>query len=70
MVRKSVISSNLKSVGYDSFQMVLEIEFLEGSVYQYYGVPQSVYANLMSAPSYGMYFHADIRNNYRYSQVG
>ena len=70
MVRKSVISSNLKSVGYDSFQMVLEIEFLEGSVYQYYGAPQSVYASLMSASSHGMYFHADIRNNYRYSQVG
>lgn len=70
MFRQSVISSNLSSVGYSSSQMVLEIQFNDGAVYQYFGVPQSVYTSLMNASSHGTYFHAYIRNVYRYTRVG
>lgn len=70
MYRTKVSSSNLSAVGYNSFQMILEIEFNDGAVYQYFGVPQNVYYGLMSATSHGKYFHAYIRNNYRCSRVG
>ena len=70
MYRTKVSSSNLSAVGYNSFQMILEIEFNDGAVYRYFGVPQNVYSGLMSATSHGKYFHAYIRNNYRYSRVG
>ncbi len=70
MYRTKVISSNLSAVGYDSFQMILEIEFNDGAVYQYFGVPQNVHSGLMSASSHGRYFHAYIRNNYRYARMG
>ena len=64
MYRIPVSSSNLASVGYEGG--ILEIEFKSGLVYQYSGVPASVYEALMSAPSRGKYFSANIRNNSSY----
>lgn len=67
MERIPVSSSNLASVGYQNG--ILEVAFKSGSVYQYTGVPESVYEALMSAPSHGKFFAAFIRNNYPYRQV-
>jgi len=69
MKRTPVISSNLKSVGYDPKTRVLEIEFLNGAVYQYDNVPLEVYKGLMKASSHGKYFHAHIRDRYPYRRV-
>lgn len=70
MQRQNVSSSNLSSVGYDPHQMVLEIQFKDGSVYQYFGVPQSIYVSLINASSHGKYFHANVQNNYRCTRIG
>lgn len=67
MERIPVSLSNLASVGYQDG--ILEVAFKSGSVYQYTGVPESVYEALMSAPSHGKFFAAFIRNNYPYRQV-
>lgn len=64
MERVPVASSNLVSVGYHGASEILEVEFKSGRVYQYMNVPQIVYDQLMSAPSQGSYFSANIRNNY------
>lgn len=69
MRRTSVSSSNLASVGYDPEQFILEVEFLSGSVYHYYDVPEQVYRGLMGASSHGTYFGEYIRMSYQYSQV-
>jgi len=69
MERRPVISSNLKSVGYDTDSQMLEVEFHSGAVYQYYGVPQSLYEGLLNAPSHGKYFHRYIRNQFPYRRV-
>ncbi len=69
MKRISVYSSNLASVGYEASTSTLEIEFHSGSVYQYYGVPERVFQELVDAPSKGKYFHRNIRNRYSYTQV-
>ena len=69
MIRKPVVSSNIRSIGYDGANQVLEIEFHSGGVYQYYSVPASVYNALMQAPSHGQYFHRHIRGVYRYQEV-
>lgn len=53
MERIPVSSSNLASVGYQDG--ILEVAFKSGSVYQYTGVPESVYEALMSAPSHGKF---------------
>jgi len=70
MKRTSVYSSNLVSVGYDLSSQILEIQFPDGSVYQYNRVPQEIYINLMNADSHGQYFYAMIRNSYQYRIIG
>ena len=70
MKRTSVSSSNLASVGYDSNAQILEVEFLHGGVYQYSGVPPSVYAGLMTASSHGSYFDQNVKKaGYNYRKV-
>lgn len=69
MYRQPVISSNLASVGYDADSMILEVEFNNGSVYQYYNVPASVYRGLMSAPSHGSYLAHNVKGIYNYRRV-
>ena len=69
MERTSVTSSNLASVGYDSNNQILEIEFKDGGVYQYFDVPEDVYEALMSADSHGKYFSANIRNDFNYKKL-
>lgn len=61
MNRTSVSSSNLASVGYDPKNMILEIEFHNGGIYQYLNIPESVYNGLMSADSHGKYFDTYIK---------
>ena len=61
MKRASVVSSNIASIGYNLEQQILEIEFLNGSVYRYSGVPESLYLGLMSASSHGSYFDSYIK---------
>ncbi len=71
MERQQVQSSNLASVGYDSSTATLEIAFLNGGVYQYYGVPEEVYRDLMSAGSHGSYFDQHVKKaGYSYAKVG
>jgi len=71
MQRIPVESSNLASVGYDPKIEVLEIEFHSGGIYQYSGVPQSIYDGLMNAASKGKYFHQNIKNSgYPYFKIG
>ena len=65
----AVPSSNLRSVDYD-WSGTLTIEFHSGGVYEYYGVPESEYSALLRAQSHGKYFHAHIKNRYRFQRVG
>lgn len=69
MDRKIVKSSNLKSIGYDQSSNILEIEFLSGGVYQYFKVPSQIYLGLMNATSKGNYFHANIKEKYKYNRI-
>lgn len=69
MERKQVKSSNLKSVGFDGQNKVLEIEFWKGSIYQYFKVPQQIYDELMKASSLGTYHHRKIKGRYRYVRI-
>jgi len=57
-------------VGYDTSSQILEIQFLTSGIYQYLGVPASVYQSLMFAPSKGGYFERAIKDVYRYRKVG
>ena len=70
MKRIPLKSTNIVSVGYDSENSVLEVEFRSGSVYQYFQVPEKIFAGLMSARSKGQYFDAYIKKGkYTYKKM-
>ncbi|WP_082971826.1 KTSC domain-containing protein [Rheinheimera sp. SA_1] len=69
MERVSVSSSNIDSVGYDEYSSTLEIAFHNGSVYQYFDVPQQEYIALVNAGSVGGYLANNIKGKYRYSKI-
>ena len=70
MERRGVQSSNVGAIGFDQASQTLEVEFLNGSVYQYYGVPDHLYEQIMQTPSKGSFLHTYIKNQYPYSRVG
>ena len=64
MERKRVNASNIRSVGYDAAQQVLEIEFSSGSIVQYSGVSPDVHRRFMGAPSPGSFYQDQIEENF------
>lgn len=68
MQMQHVSSSDLNAVGYENG--TLYIRFISGGLYQYSGVPESVYHGLMAAGSHGRYFHAHIKGRYPYARIG
>lgn len=69
MNRQAVTSSNIASIGYDANSQTLEVEFLNGGIYQYFDVPQYLHEELMNASSHGQYLAQNIKGVYRYSKV-
>jgi len=65
--RIPVSSTNVASVGYEN--QVLEVEFLNGNVYQYFYVPESIYQRLVSFPHPGTYLAAAVKGRYPYQRI-
>ncbi len=70
MDRQLVASTNIASIGYDEPSETLEVEFNNGTVYQYYNVGSALFEQLMQSTSKGQFLNAYIRNAYPYSRVG
>jgi hypothetical protein len=62
-----VNSSSVRSVGWSDG--TLELEYVNGSTYQYYDVPQTTYAGLLAAASIGEYVNTHIKPYYDYREV-
>lgn len=69
MERTPVSSSNISAIGYDEESQVLEVEFNNGAVYAYTGVPLGEYEGFMNADSKGKYLHANIKNSYSFMKL-
>ena len=60
----SVSSSNVKSIGYENG--TLEVNFIsKNSLYQYFGVPETVYKALMNAGSKTTFLRHNVYGKYR-----
>ncbi|RAI44344.1 KTSC domain-containing protein [Rhodoplanes roseus] len=70
MDRESVSSTNVASIGYDNATETLEVEFLNGGIYQYYNVSGELYEQFRAAGSKGQFLARYIKNAYPYSRVG
>jgi len=64
-----VVSSNVAAVGYNPEEFELYISFLNGSLYEYYGVAEEVYKRMLGAPSKGKFVWRYIRDVYDYGRV-
>lgn len=74
MKRTAVTSSNIASIGHDPNTDTLEVEFTNGSIYQYDGVIVEVYEALMKAErteteSVGKTLNGLVRGRFPYRQV-
>jgi hypothetical protein len=67
MQTTSVESTLLATVAYDTRRKVLQLELRNQVIYQYFGVPTTVYEALLRAPSKGKYFNQAIRGKFPYS---
>jgi len=64
IIRNSVPSSNVKSIGYDTPFKLLDIEFKNGGLYRYMEVPSETYIKLMGAASLGSFIAHHIKGKF------
>jgi len=70
MERIPVSSTNVASIGYDSNSMTLEVEFLNGSIYEYYNVPEGLFNDFLIASSKGTFLDQFIKKGgFGYSKI-
>jgi hypothetical protein len=70
MERKPLSSSSIASVGYDPVSRRLEIEFHNGSLYEYFSVPQATFKALITASSAGRYLNEEFKKaNYPFRRL-
>lgn len=69
MQRLPVESSDIVAIGYDPKEQVLEVEFHQQRIYQYFDVPTDIYHHFMRADSYGTYFNTYVNKHYKYRRV-
>jgi hypothetical protein len=62
-----VQSSLLACVGYDADESILQLQFCDGDIYQYFDVPAVIYEILLAAESKGTCFNHHIRGHFRYA---
>ncbi len=63
----TITTSNIADFEYQS--TILKITFLDGSIYEYYNVPRSVYIKLINSDSQGRFARRHIYNEFTYRNV-
>lgn len=66
IIRNSVVSSNVKSIGYSYDRKILEIEFMNDQVYQYFEVPIEVCNALAASDSKGAFIAKNIKGKFEF----
>tara|TARA_Y100000590_G_C14828299_1_gene679079 strand:+ start:284 stop:490 length:207 start_codon:yes stop_codon:yes gene_type:complete len=63
----NVESSTIFSIAYENG--ILEIKFLNGSLYQYYHTSKELFENMLNAESKGRFLWRNIRDVYPFKRV-
>jgi hypothetical protein len=64
-----VDSSQLEAVGYDAETEEAQVRFVNGSVYSYQRVPQSVIDGIINASSAGRQFNETLKYGFAYKRL-
>jgi hypothetical protein len=62
-------SSNLKTAVYETGSKTLTVTFNNGSIYEYYEVPWTIFTKLRMSESQGKFFNTNISRTYKYKKV-
>ena len=69
MTRLAIESTLLLSVSYAPDSSLLEVEFRDGTVYHFFGVPAERFQQLLASDSKGVFFNRQIRNHFCYQRI-
>lgn len=64
MKRTYVMSTDVKSIGYDESSRIMEIEYLDSSLYQYENIPPIAHLALMTAQAKGLHINTNLKGIY------
>jgi len=64
-----VQSSVMTYVHYDEESAELDITFVSGKIYRYFGVPLATYIDLLDAESLGEFFNQNVKDAFRFIEV-
>ena len=67
--RVSVESACIASIAFSTEENVLQLEFRNGLAYEYFGVPASLYSELLSAQSKGAFVTRFIRGHFPFRRL-
>lgn len=62
-------STTVQRISYEEKTSTLEVEFHNGSIYQYFDVPEQIWNAFKTADSKGQFIHQNLKGYYRYSRV-
>lgn len=62
-------SSTIARFAYDEQTHVLNVEFKNANLYNYFDVPQPIFEAMRHAPSKGQYLAQQIKGRYRYARA-
>jgi hypothetical protein len=69
-VMEPVVSGQINKIGYHPESQTAVIEFRNGSVYDYRGVPPEIYQGLKDSESAGSFFSNNLKGRYKTSKLG
>jgi len=61
----NVRSNCMRAVGYDPETRRMKITFAEGKTYDFCGVPEKIFKDLLAASSKGTYYNIHIRDKFQ-----
>ena len=65
----SIESSHISGAYYDLDSSILYFRFKDGSIFEYYDVPEYEYQEFISSDSKGTYAHKNIYKNYKQNKI-
>lgn len=62
-------SSNVARFAYDDTSRILIVEFNNGTTYNYFDVPETIFQQMQSASSKGQFLAYSVKGVYRYARA-
>ena len=69
MIEVSIKSTSLNKATYDALKENLRVSFVNGSIYEYQGVPSTTFTKFRLAKSQGKFLNENISRTYKYKKV-